>query len=145
MMTAWKFANLESRGNLLYIGLNMPKITELNVFTLDKVHSKWIQKYLMDISSLKILYPTNFLVDHDLSVQKKIDFHIPLLLQNRRENIVILVLSIKGKIISFETNSMTVKELAEVQPREQGTYGGKATSILRHWPPFNFALHHFGM
>lgn len=64
---------------------------------------------------------------------------------NRRENIVILVLSIKGKIISFETNSVTVKELAEVRPREQGTYGGKATSILRHWPLFNFGLHHFGM
>ncbi|KAL3534956.1 hypothetical protein ACH5RR_003417 [Cinchona calisaya] len=85
-----------------------------DIFELSRDYSKWVLKYHVDLAPLRTLYPS--MVDDDLEpcCGERCKVYIPCFLNDEKENKAKLVISVLRKIILYDANDMTVKEIAEV-------------------------------
>ncbi|KAL3534946.1 hypothetical protein ACH5RR_003407 [Cinchona calisaya] len=77
---------------------------------------KWDVKHCIDISPLSTFYP--LVVDEESEFCEEFDFRILHYLGKEKEKNVMFVMSMHHKVISYNVDDMTVKELAEVEPEE---------------------------
>lgn len=104
-----------SGDQLCLMNRGRPQPMVFNVFTLKTDYPEWTLKCSIDISHLSTFYPT--VIDEDNDPQE-FDFHMLHYLADEKEKNSMLVLSTHGFVISFDVDAMTVKELAEVDPKE---------------------------
>ena len=104
----WYFG--ESGGCLCAIVVNHSQAMLVDVFELERDYSKWSLKFSIDLNPLTILYPSMLAKEHYSG------FQFPCFLVFEKEKNAKIVISLVGKIILYNINDMTVKELADVEP-----------------------------
>lgn len=101
----------ESGDHLYLIGVDKPQTMLLKVFALKRDYSSWVVKYSIDVAPLVTLYPSMVVEE---SNEKHFDLHMPCFVVDEKEKKAMPVMLLKHKVISYDINDMTVKELAEV-------------------------------
>ncbi|KAF3639946.1 F-box protein like [Capsicum chacoense] len=108
----------ESNGKLHLIEENVLRPTLLNVFELEKDYSKWFVKYVVDVDDLSRLFPLMSFNEPEFLEVVGYQFDVLCFLDGEKEGKTMLVLSLPGKVISYDINNMNVKELLNVQLEE---------------------------
>ncbi|XP_027072071.1 F-box protein At5g07610-like [Coffea eugenioides] len=111
-----------SGGSLHLIDLYKPRDDFLNVFELEvdmglgRYHSRWLLKYRVDLGLLTARYP---LMSNEQFVnyrEKEFPFGILCFQVDKKANKAKLIISLPGKIISYEISDMIFEELVEIEP-----------------------------
>nr|XP_027072087.1 F-box protein At5g07610-like [Coffea arabica] len=111
----WYFG--ESGGRLFYIDVNEPQGMLFDVFELELKRDclYWSVKYQVDLAPLTTLYPQMLNENCSLSFEERFEFYTTSFLVDERKKKAGLVISLAGKIISYDINKLTVLELANVE------------------------------
>ncbi|XP_009792194.1 F-box protein At5g07610-like [Nicotiana tabacum] len=107
----------ESGGHLHLIEIHKPQDIEFDVLELKSDYSQWFVKYRVNLEFLTILYPA--MVNQEMYPPE--DYNFPyaftvLCFLADEENNARLLISIPGKIILYEMQNGSVKELADIKP-----------------------------
>ncbi|KAL3533233.1 hypothetical protein ACH5RR_006754 [Cinchona calisaya] len=108
----------ESGDNLYYIGLNEVRTMLFNVFALERDYSQWIVKYIVDLAPLTTMYPEMVAEMYDSSDVWRCPLDMPCFLVDEKEKKAMLVISGWGRVISYDIDNGSVKDLVEVKPFE---------------------------
>ncbi|CAI9099115.1 OLC1v1035886C1 [Oldenlandia corymbosa var. corymbosa] len=102
-------------GDLCLIGLKEPKSLVFDVLALETNYSRWNVKYCLDLSALATLYPSMVLeMTGDPSRDwLRCEFLMLSCCVNETRNQTELLISVPGKILSFDMNNMVVKEITD--------------------------------
>ncbi|CDP16131.1 unnamed protein product [Coffea canephora] len=118
----------DSGGELYLISVSMPRKTVFNVFSLKMDYSKWDVKHRIDLTLLSIFYP--LVVDEELD-PNEFGFHILHYVVDKNRGNVMVVLSMHRKIFCYDINDLTVKELANIEPKEVSYRWMETSKYLR--------------
>ncbi|KAL3534948.1 hypothetical protein ACH5RR_003409 [Cinchona calisaya] len=93
-----------------------------DIFESARDYSNWVLKYHVDLAPLKTLYPS-MVYEDDIQpcCNELYKVYIPCFLNDEKERKAKLGISVLRKIILHDINDMTVKEIAEVDSKENET------------------------
>ncbi|CAI9098935.1 OLC1v1035674C1 [Oldenlandia corymbosa var. corymbosa] len=105
-----------SGGDLCLIGLKEPKSFLFDVFVMELDYSCWNVKYCLDLSPLGTLYPLMVCEENDPHNEWfRCKLSVLCCADEKGEEPELLI-SLPGKIVSFDTKAILVKEIADVAP-----------------------------
>ncbi|XP_071911983.1 F-box protein At5g07610-like [Coffea arabica] len=106
----------ESGGHLHLIETYSPRATLVDVLEMESDYSKWYVKHRVDLDFLIAEYPLIVNEAFDPDEVERYQFRVPSFVADEKENKAKLVLSLPGKLISYDIITKKVVEHVEINP-----------------------------
>ncbi|KAL3534933.1 hypothetical protein ACH5RR_003394 [Cinchona calisaya] len=117
----------ESDGHLHLVQTYGPRATLFDILEMENDYSNWTVKYRVDLDLLIARYPLIVNEEYDPAEVKRYRFRIPSFIVDEKEKKVKLVISVPGKVISYDIINKKVVEHMEINPPDALFFGENIT------------------